>query len=134
MALTGDSAKLHKTTVAIAGLRFVMKDAVQAAKGEAFDQYQAGFARTVDPWGSKWDPNQDGDAPTLYDTGALASPDVLVAGNSVQIKPERYWVFHQAGANGMARRAVLPFSVSNWNRPIEIRIESVILKQLAKAA
>lgn len=133
MALEGDFGALDRTIDAIGGLRSIMPKVTAAAKAETAAQYKLQWTRQSDPWGTKWDPTQDGDAPALRDSGAMQGASVLAAGNQIRIDPPPYWRFHQGGANGMATRKVLPFGPSNWDGPIEKKIDAVVMKQLAKA-
>lgn len=111
-----------------------MPEALEAGGNEAFNQYQEQWRGQRDPWGETWPGTQRGNSPILFDEGRLASPDVVFTANMVKIKPERYWVFHQIGANHMPRRAVLPFSKSLWDKPIEDRIREVVDGRLLKVA
>jgi hypothetical protein len=124
MPLTGDFAALRKMIgdLESCGTR-VLAEATKAAKDAALEQYQADFASQRDPWGSGWKTSPH----SMNLTGALANPRATSSGGVVRLTPERYWVFHQIGAHGMAKRAVLPFSASTWDPPIQAKIGDVVI-------
>lgn len=127
MPLTGNDAELRRliSSLGDAGNR-ILPRATEAAGAEAENQYQAEFAGTRDPWGAPWSPPRTGGRPN-FRTGALASPRVTTTRDTVRIKLERYWIYPQMGANEAPQNAVLPFSPSNWDRPIQAVVEGVVI-------
>lgn len=97
-----------------------MPAATKAAKAELFVQYQADFAGSRDPYGNRW-------TYRLYDTGALANPQITISGASIKIRPVKYWVFHQIGSHGLHPNKVLPFGPSNWDYPTQAKIADVVI-------
>lgn len=133
MALTGDFAALRKLVADMQELKSgTMRKATEAGRDGAEEQYQEGFSQQRDPWGSAWAPTQDGDSPVLSDSGALGGADFTGAAGTIRAKPPKWWVFHQIGANNMAQRAVLPFSESLWDRPIQDEIEEAIFAHFGR--
>ncbi len=58
----------------------------------------------------------------------LQATSPAVSGASiVRMRPPKYWLYHQIGANNMHQRQVLPFGASNWDPPIQGAIEKVVL-------
>lgn len=133
MGLTGDFAALRKLVADMNELKSgTLRKATDAARDGSEEQYQEDFREQRDPWGSAWAPNQDGSSPVLYKSGALAGADFTGAAGTVRAKPPKYWVFHQIGANNMKQRAVLPFSDSLWDRPIQDEIEQAIFAHFGR--
>jgi hypothetical protein len=126
MAFTGDFDGLHTKIEGLAEVsHFGMKRAVAAAQDEAESQYESGFNSQRSPWGEVW-PALKGGGRALQFTGALQGAATTASANAIQIKPPRYWVFHQVGGR-LPKRPVLPFSASNWDDPIQREIEDAIL-------
>ncbi len=123
MALTGDWAKLSEaiSQCRSAGMK-IMPAATEALKRSAQAQYRADFSAQKDPWGSPWAPSPNG----LDRTGALKSAQATSGRGTVRIKPVRYWVFLQIGANGMKPRGILPFSPSKWDPPMRQSVGLVV--------
>lgn len=129
MSLEGDWAALRDVIQKLdsAG-RKILPEATKAARGVVAAQYLSDFSHSVDPWGKRWSATQAGGRP-LYKTGALAGATVRIqGGTTIRINPAKYWVFHQVGANNMARRAVLPFSASRWDPPTMAVIHNVVIR------
>lgn len=129
MPLTGDFAKLRKAALELStfGAR-VSPELVDVAADEALDQYAGGLAGTRDPWGNAWPERKDGGKATLGGPGGILGPVDLFKGRLiVKMRPDKLWAIHQAGANNMHRRALLPFSPSEWDAPIQDRIERVVM-------
>ena len=128
MAFTGDIHGLHTKIAALEEVAHEgMKKAVAAAKSEATSQYQNDFNAQRSPWGDAWAPLKGGGR-ALQFTGELqgAVATASASGNTIKIKPPRYWVYHQIGGR-LPQRQVLPFSASNWDEPIQREIEDAIL-------
>ena len=126
MALTGDEKGLHTIVAGLAEVSHEgMKKAVAAAKVEAESQYETGFDQQRSPWGDVWAPLKGGGR-ALQRSGALQGAVATTSTNTIQIRPPRYWVFHQLGGR-LPQRQVLPFSASSWDDPIQREIEDAIL-------
>lgn len=104
----------------------VMFEATAEAKTGVFDQYQSDFSGHRDPWGNAWKPSRH----SMVRTSALANPTITTTTGKIRVKPERYWVFHQAGTAKMPARPVFPYGASTWDRPIQSRIESVVSRYI----
>ncbi len=128
MALTGDFKGLDDLMRKVDGADKLLGKVTRAAKAEAGDQYRGDFAGKHDPWGESWASSPHG----MVETGALAGAQVTSSPGVLRIRPPRYWVFHQVGANNMAKRAVLPFSESKWDPPIEAKIDAEVLEHFGK--
>lgn len=129
--LVGDFARLRRLTSELSTIdRGAMAAATNAAKEGATEAYKGDFAAQRDPWGEAWEPTKLGKTPVLNSSGLLASSQATGSGGVIRIKPVRYWVFHQVGANGMRRRAILPFSPSRWDTPIQAFIERAVIQRL----
>jgi phage gpG-like protein len=127
-SLTGDFDQLRKLIERASAPRKLMDQATEAGETGVHEQYQADFAGSRNPWGGQWAPRKDGGGGRpLYQSGALADPAIVSSNGLIKVRPERYWVFHQVGANNMHERAVLPFSASNWDPPIQARIDDVVI-------
>lgn len=129
MSLTGEWAALRSLIGRLdAAGSDILPKATKAARAAVQEQYVSDFSRGVDPWGKKWPSARAGGAMPLVKSGALASAQFRIAGgNAIRVSPARYWVFHQVGANNMARRAVLPFSESRWDPPTMAVIHNVVI-------
>lgn len=131
MALTGDFARLRQLVDSVQEVsRGTLRRATRAAEPVVEAEYRSSFAEQVGPWGEPWRPTAAGKYPALRVTGALEGALVQATTGRVRIRPPRYWVFHQVGANNMARRAVLPFAPSRWDAPIIRAIEDAVLEPL----
>lgn len=127
MPLTGDFAELKALIGKLAEVdNRVVPEATKAAGAELTAQYQADFSGGRDPWGGVWKAPKTGGRPN-FRTGRLANPQIIIKTAAVQIKPEPYWVFPQIGANNAPKNAVLPFSASRWDAPVQERIENVVI-------
>lgn len=125
--MTGDFAGLRALVQRLANPRPVIKDATRVAGAEVTEQYQGDFAGSHDPWGNRWSPPREGGGRPLYQTGQLANPQIVAANGVIKVRPVKYWVFHQVGANNMAPRGILPFSASLWDPPIERALDDVVV-------
>lgn len=120
MGLTGDFDKLSQVVGELKSVPHMMAPITRVAAGRVSSLFAADFTGQHDPWGNRWEPNKSGKTPVLFESGALANPKVTFSGGVVRVRPERYWIFHQAGAHGMAERAILPFGSSTpWDPPIQ---------------
>lgn len=127
MPFRGDFAELQRLVKTVASTSGrVIPAATRAAGGEVTVQYLSDFSGSHDPWGGRWATPQAGGKP-LFKSGALAGARVAVSRDAVKILPPPYWVFHQVGANNMARRGVLPFGPSDWDPPTFDAIHVVVM-------
>ena len=130
MSLDGDFAALRRLITELSTIsRGTMAEATTAARQGVDQQYASDFSGRRDPWGEPWEPTATGKPATL---GPLSGARATGANGMVKIRPLRWWVFHQIGANNMKRRAVLPFSPSLWDRPIQALIERGVLRRLER--
>lgn len=130
MGLSGDFAALRRLVSDVAEVsRGTIAEATAAARDGVDQQYAADFSGRRDPWGDPWEPTATGKPASL---GPLVGARASGASGVVRIRPLRWWVYHQIGANGMKRRGVLPFSQSLWDRPIQALIERGVLRRLAE--
>lgn len=129
MGLDGDWAKLRRAIAEVAAVdRGFMAKATAAAEAGSEREYHGDFDAQRDPWGKSWPATATGKKPVLIGkTFELFNAQVSATTGTVRIKPPRYWVFHQVGANGMAERNVLPFSESRWDKPIQDDIEKLLM-------
>lgn len=128
MGLDGDWSKLRRMLGELneaASGRLMRPITLEAEEGVQ-DEYLDDFRAQHDPWGVPWDAAEDGENPVLIDSGALAGAQVTSVPGLIRIRPPKYWVFHQLGANNMRKRAVLPFAKSDWDEPIQKRITLVV--------
>jgi hypothetical protein len=132
VALVGDFDQLRRLVAdARAVSRGVPTRAHRAAAAEVSQRYVSGYTQQQDPWGVPWRTTRAGKSPVLRTTGAMMGALISVTSSSVKVRPPRYWVYHQIGANNMERRAVLPFEAgSNWDRPILDAVERAVLGRL----
>jgi hypothetical protein len=128
MGLTGDFERLAKLRFKVGMSRDLMREATEATREGVGAEYRADFAGSHSPWGDAWPARQDGQggAPLQGPTGQLGGTDPTQAGYVVKMRPPKYWLYHQIGANGMHQRGVLPFGASKWDAPIQDKIERVI--------
>lgn len=129
MSLDGDWAKLKRAIAEVAAVdRTFMSKATAVAEVGSEREYHQDFDAQRDPWGKPWDATATGKKPVLIGkTFELYNAQVSATTGTVRIKPPRYWVFHQGGANGMASRSVLPFTESRWDKPIQTDLEKLLL-------
>lgn len=129
MPLEGDWGKLQKLISGFADVgRDAMPAATKAAKEGVSDEYAADFSQQRDPWGEPWPATAKGKRPALIGpTRSLSNPIISATSNGVKLRAAPYWVFHQAGANNMQKRAVLPFGPSQWDAPITDKVEDAVL-------
>ena len=106
----------------------VMSKATDAMMGEVVRQYHGDFVGARSPWGVPWAPTKLG-GDTLLKTNALANPQVSQTRGVVRLKPERYWIFHQAGTERMPERPVLAYGKTDWDPPIIHAIERAAERQ-----
>lgn len=134
MPVEGDYPKLRKLIADIeAGGREVMGNATDAAKTAVGEEYSDDFSKQRDPWGERWKPTREGKSPVLLgETLALSNPSITRNGPMVRLKAAPHWVFHQIGANNMERRAVLPFGPSDWDEPIQDKIEDAVTESFPR--
>lgn len=136
MALTGDFSKLSAVIGELDSVPRLKRPITEAAKLEVWEQWGDQFGEQRDPFGKGWAPTQSGWSPVLDATGALASAVLTAQPNvmKIKLKPEKYWVFHQAGAHGMAERMVLPFQDGSlWDAPIQTRIGEIVMEHFQTA-
>lgn len=126
MALEGDWKKLTAMIGELQSVRGLMGPVTRVAHGRVSSLWDSGFTSQKDPWGNSWDPTAEGKSPVLVATGDLANAAITSSRGVVRVKPPRYWIFHQTGANNMKERAVLPFGHSNWSAPIERAIRDIV--------
>lgn len=130
MPLTGDWARLRATITELASVdRQLVPELTEVGKRGAEEQYRGDFVASRDPWGEPWAARRDGSGgqPLVGPTGELAGAQAQGVRGVIRIKPPKYAMYHQLGANNMERRAVLPFSASNWDPPIQSELERAIL-------
>ena len=129
MSLDGDWAKLKRAIAEVAAVdRGFMSKATVVAEVGSEREYHQDFDAQRDPWGKPWDATATGKKPVLIGkTFELYNAQVSATTGTVRIKPPRYWVFHQGGANGMVSRSVLPFSESRWDKPIQNDLEKLLM-------
>ncbi len=121
MPLTGDFKKLSAMIARFDGAASTLPKATKVAEKAAETQYAGDFSQQRDPWGSAWTP------PLQRRSGDLSGTKATSSGGVVRIRPPKYWVFLQVGANGMNQRAVLPFAPSRWDAPIQREIDEVVI-------
>lgn len=119
--ITGDFGALQNMAKQFNALLDDIFPKVQrAARDEAFDQYQLGFAQQRAPGGDRWAPKKFGDGPTLYKSGALSQGDVQIkAGGEVTVKAGAYYgTFHQSGwqTGGERVRVLVSESAQQFSR------------------
>ncbi len=124
MGLSGDFGKLRKAIAETRSVSKAVDEAERKARDEVENQYVADFAEQRDPWGTAWPATKAGKSPVLVD---LASAVVSLSAGKIRIVPEKWWIFHQIGANNMEKRAVLPFSASKWDPPIQAKINDIVV-------
>ena len=131
MGMTGDFDKLAKLRFKVAhASRGILQEATRVTRDGVAEQYQADFSGSHSPWGETWQGRRDGagGAPLRGPTGQLQATSPAVSGASiVRMRPPKYWLYHQIGANNMHQRQVLPFGSSHWDPPIQGAIEKVVL-------
>ncbi len=129
MSLDGDWAKLKRAIAEVAAVdRGFMSKATVVAEVGSEREYHQDFDAQRDPWGKSWDATATGKKPVLIGkTFELYNAQVSAEVGMVRIKPVRYWIFHQDGANGMVARRVLPFTESRWDKPIQNDLEKLLM-------
>ncbi len=134
-SVTGDFREFRELISRLANPKPLINDATRAAGSEVTEQYQGDFSGSHDPWGGAWKPRKDGKGGgrPLYQSGNLANPQIVASNGVIKVRPERYWVFHQVGANNMFTRGILPFSASAWDPPIERALDEVVVSYFYKA-
>jgi hypothetical protein len=128
VSVEGDWDKLRRTISSLdrVASKRLMSPLTEVAEQGVQEQYHLDFTAQKDPWGARWEPTKKGTTPILYKSGNLAGAEATSTTGTVRIRPPHYWVFHQMGARGAPQRAVLPFGVSDWNPPIQKKLEEVI--------
>ncbi len=128
MSLEGDWARLRQLISELKGVPGVMKDMTFTAGAGVDEQYKADFAASRDPWGDPWPAlKAGGGKPLLGASEALSTTFPSTGRLVVRMKPPKYWVYHQVGANNMHQRAVLPFSASKWDAPIQAKLAERVM-------
>lgn len=126
MSLTGDDAQLRALSGRFATVGGAVDRSLEAVEGAVQGAYSDGFSSSSDPWGARWASSKS-NPHTLFRSGNLANARTASGGGKVNLFAAAYWVFLQAGANGMEQRAVMPFSHgSKWDEPIESAIGRVV--------
>lgn len=133
LSLTGDFGGLQTLERRLGRVDF--RSITAATGAEVFEQYQDDFAAQRDPWGSSWDSGKGGRVPVLFRSGKLANPTKTIGATQIMLRPERYWVFHQVGANGAPQKAVVPFGAIEgtvWHGPMVAAVAGEVERQLGQ--
>lgn len=127
-SMPGDWAELEREmSKLVAAEKRAVGDATRAMRDGVEVEYSAEFAAGRDPFGAPWKPTKKGGSPLIGPTLALANPQVSHSGDTVRVKPVRYWVFHQAGwGASQSERQILPYGPSKWDAPIQAGISRAV--------
>lgn len=126
-SMPGDWGELEREmNKLVAAEKRVVSDATRAMRDGVATEYTGEFAAGRDPFGAPWKPTQKGGSPLIGPTLALSNPQISVSGDTVRLKPVRYWVFHQAGWGKAPERQILPYGPSKWDAPIQAGISRAV--------